>query len=128
MNRVQKLEACKAAYDALQAQLHFVKLQRSIVPPAHDIDCVLSESMAAAESALVAARRAYRESASAAVVALAELDGREYDVLIRYYVLGCTTRTIAIQRGESHRTITRAKARGLEILAASKSNEEDGYE
>lgn len=118
VNNVQALEACKAAYDALQAQRHVVELQGAIMCPTPDAEHVLSESRAAAEQALEVARQAYRDSVPVAMAALDGLDGRVYDVLWRYYVLGCTTRAIAAQRGESHRTITKAKARGMQILTA----------
>lgn len=128
MNRVRKLEACKAAYDAMQAQLHFVELHGSVVCQMHDTVSILSESKAAAERALDVARQNYKESVPSAMAALYGLDGRVYDVLFRYYVLGCTTRTIAMQRGESHRTVTKAKARGLQILAALEFEKEDAHE
>lgn len=117
MTDVQALEACRAAYEALQAQRHVVALQGDIRPP-QDAEYLLSESRTAAERTLDAARQAYRASVPVAMAALDGLEGRVYDVLWRYYVLGCTTRVIADQRGESHRTITKAKARGLQILAA----------
>lgn len=118
MTDVQALEACKAAYDALQAQRHVVALQEAVVCPTADAERVLTESRTAAEKTLEAARQAYKACVPVAMAALDGLDGRVYDVLWRYYVLGCTTRAIAAQRGESHRTITKAKACGLRILTA----------
>ena len=118
MNKVQALEACKAAYEALQAQRHVLELLETVICPNQAAADVLSESRAAVVQALEAARQAYKDSVPVAMAALDGLDGRVYDVLWRYYVLGCTTRAIADQRGESHRTITKAKARGLHILAS----------
>lgn len=118
MNKVQALEACKAAYEALQAQRHVLELLETVICPTQAAADVLSESRAAVVQALEAARQAYKDSVPVAMAALDGLDGRVYDVLWRYYVLGCTTRAIADQRGESHRTITKAKARGLHILAS----------
>lgn len=120
MNKVQALESCRAAYEALQAQRHVVELQEAVACPTQDAAHVLSETRAMAEQTLEAARQAYKDSVPVAMAALDGLDGRVYDVLWRYYVLGCTTRAIAEQRGESHRTITKAKARGLHILASGK--------
>ena len=120
MNKVQALEACKAAYEALQAQRHVLELLETVICPTQAAADVLSESRAAVVQALEAARQAYKDSVPVAMAALDGLDGRVYDVLWRYYVLGCTTRAIAEQRGESHRTITKAKARGLHILASGK--------
>ena len=120
MNKVQALEACKAAYEALQAQRHVLELLETVICPTQAAADVLSESRAAVVQALEAARQAYKDSVPVAMAALDGLDGRVYDVLWRYYVLGCTTRAIAEQRGESHRTITKAKARGLHILANGK--------
>lgn len=118
MNKVQALEACKAAYEALQAQRHVLELLETVICPTQAAADVLSESRVAVVQALEAARQAYKDSVPVAMAALDGLDGRVYDVLWRYYVLGCTTRAIADQRGESHRTITKAKARGLHILAS----------
>lgn len=128
MNKVQALETCKAAYDALQAQRRVVELQGVVVCPTQDAAHIISESRAAAERALHTARQIYKDSVPVAMAALYGLDGRVYDVLWRYYVLGCTTRMIAAQRGESHRTITKAKARGLQLLAVAAQQKEDDHE
>lgn len=126
MNKVQALEACKAAYDALQAQRHVVELQEAVVCPTHEAERYLSKSREDAERMLEAARQAYKNSVPPAMAALDGLDGRIYDVLWRYYVLGCTTRAIAAQRRESHRTITKAKAQGLWRLRCGEGESHEG--
>lgn len=114
MNRAALLGQCRLALAALRAQEKVVESLREHPLPHNAVIWKLREDKA--QQALEAAQTHYNTLYPVALAALDGLEGREYDVCWRFYLLGQTVAEIAYYRGEAHRTISRAKAEGLKRL------------
>ena len=118
MNRVTILGQCRLAYSAVRAQQAVVdNLQKSVdIALDGQLRGAYDRRLEEARDTLMQLRAHYDQLYPVALAGLSILDGREYDVCWRFYLMGQTIGEIAYLRGEAPRTVSRAKAEGLKRL------------
>ena len=119
MTAVETLEASREA-------LACVRRQRAVVQWLEAGDSEIFQGATPAEDArrlLQALEDRVSLLGDRAMAVLARLPpGREYGVLVRYYVLGDSLSQIAIAMACNIRTVTRAKIRGLRMAAETEDD------